>query len=249
MKLYGTIEKTETQEDGTIIVSGYASSEDVDSQGEIVTASAMKAALPAYMEFANIREMHQAKAAGTALEADVQDDGRTWVKAHIVDSEAVKKIQQKVYKGFSIGGSVTGRDEADRTIITGITLSEISLVDRPANPQAVFSMGKVGARNSAADLETIQSMHDGAVKLGANCNGNCGTSDYVENKQSLHKLSSENEHLRKRIEELEARPQPAKGSLLAIAKEEDIAELKKNETPKTPLEAIKMAQQKPMIRF
>lgn len=143
MRLYGTIEKAEPQEDGTIIVTGYASSEDVDSQGEIVTAEAMKAALPDYMKFANIREMHQMKAAGVALEAEVQDDGRTWLRAHIVDDDAVKKVQKQVYKGFSIGGRVTGRDESNKAVITGLQLSEISLVDRPANSQAVFSMGKV----------------------------------------------------------------------------------------------------------
>lgn len=143
MQLYGTIEKAEIQADGTIIVTGYASSEDVDSQGEIVTAEAMKAALPDYMKFANIREMHQPKAAGVALEAEVQEDGRTWLMAHIVDEDAVKKVQMQVYKGFSIGGRITGRDETNKSIITGLRLSEISLVDRPANSQAIFSMGKI----------------------------------------------------------------------------------------------------------
>jgi phage head maturation protease len=157
MKLYGTIEKTEQQEDGTIVVTGYASSEDVDSQGEIVTSKAMADALPDYMKFANIREMHQPKAAGVALEAAVQDDGRTWIKAHIVDDEAVKKVQTKVYKGFSIGGKVTGRDDSNKAIITGVKLSEISLVDRPANPSATFEMWKGDIENApktAAEAET-----------------------------------------------------------------------------------------------
>lgn len=141
-KIYGTITKATAQDDGTVIVEGYASSEAVDSQGEIITAAAMKAALPDYMKFANVREMHQMKAAGNCLEANVQDDGRTYIKAHVVDGEAVKKVNAGVYKGFSIGGSVTSRDDMKKTTITGINLSEISLVDRPANPEAIFSFGK-----------------------------------------------------------------------------------------------------------
>lgn len=142
MKLYGTIEKVEDQDDGTIIVTGFASSESVDCDGEVIKASAMEAALPDYMKFANIREMHQPKAAGVALEAAVQEDGRTWLKTHIVDTGAVQKVKTGVYKGFSIGGRVTDRDEANKSIITGIRLSEISLVDRPANPSAVLECWK-----------------------------------------------------------------------------------------------------------
>ncbi|MEI6730512.1 MAG: XkdF-like putative serine protease domain-containing protein, partial [Pseudomonadota bacterium] len=143
MRIYGTINKYEPQDDGSIIISGIASSEAVDSDGEVITSDAMKAALPDYMKFANIREMHQAKAAGVALEAEVQADGNTWIKAHIVDAEAVKKVKSKTYKGFSIGGKVTLRDELDKSRITGVRLSEISLVDRPANPEAMISFGKV----------------------------------------------------------------------------------------------------------
>ena len=84
MKLYGEISKTEAQDDGTIKVWGFASSTAVDSDGDTITAEAMKAALPDYMKFGAVREMHQAKAAGTAIEAEVQEDGRTYFGAHIV---------------------------------------------------------------------------------------------------------------------------------------------------------------------
>lgn len=141
-KLYGEIAKVEDQDDGTIIVEGYASAETVDSDGETIKADAISAALPDYMKFANIREMHQPKAAGVALSAETEADGRTKLCAHIVDAEAVKKVKAGVYKGFSIGGRVTARDELDKAVITGIKLSEISLVDRPANPDAVITCYK-----------------------------------------------------------------------------------------------------------
>lgn len=143
-KIFASIDlaKTEEQDDGTIKVWGYASADTEDSDGEIITADAMKAALPGYMKWGAVREMHQAKAAGTAIEAEVQDDGKTWFGAHIVDAEAVKKVKANVYKGFSIGGKVTERDELNKTVIKGLNLIEVSLVDRPANPEAVLTMYK-----------------------------------------------------------------------------------------------------------
>jgi phage head maturation protease len=142
-RLYAEIAKTEAQEDGTIKVYGYASSGAEDSDGETITSDAMKTALPDYMKFGAVREMHDAKkAAGTAIEAEVQDDGRTWFGAHVVDPVAVKKVETGVYKGFSIGGKVTSRDDLNKKLIKSIKLVEVSLVDRPANPEAVFTMFK-----------------------------------------------------------------------------------------------------------
>jgi hypothetical protein len=145
MRLYGAIEKVEPQDDGTVRVHGIATSETVDDQGEIITADAIRAALPDYMRFPALREMHQLSAAGTTLEAEVGDDGTTRVVAHVVDPVAVAKVKNQVYRGFSIGGRVTRRDAGNPKDITGLILSEISLVDRPANPEAVFDCWKAAA--------------------------------------------------------------------------------------------------------
>jgi len=145
MKFYGAITKTEEMDDGTIKVWGTASSEAIDSDGEIITAEAMKAAIPDYMKFGGtgaVREMHKAAAAGTTFEIEVLDDGTTSIGTHIVDPVAVKKVKTGVYKGFSIGGKVTSRDELKKTTVTGLKLVEISLVDRPANQDAIFSLVK-----------------------------------------------------------------------------------------------------------
>jgi len=140
------------------LVFGYASTEACDSQGEIVRKAAIEAALPAYMRFANIREMHQHSAVGVAKEAMVDANG-LWLKAKIVDDEAWKKVREGVYKGFSIGGSVTARDAEDPGVVTGVELTEISLVDRPANPDAVFALWKsedAGAALKAARAKISQ---------------------------------------------------------------------------------------------
>lgn len=161
-KLYAEIAKMEAQDDGTVKVWGYASSEAVDSDGEVIAAEAMKAAIPEYMKFGAVREMHGSNAAGTAIEINVEDDGRTFFGAHIVDPVAVTKVKTGVYKGFSIGGSVTARDELNKSQITGLKLTEISLVDRPANPDAVFTCFK--ADKPKDDEETADKDDESADK-------------------------------------------------------------------------------------
>ena len=46
---------------------------------------------------------------------------------------------------------MTGRDGANPRIVTGVELTEISLVDRPANPEAVLSLWKRGGADGFAD--------------------------------------------------------------------------------------------------
>jgi hypothetical protein len=142
VRLYGELTKVEPQEDGTIIVTGIASTGSVDDAGETVRPEAMKAALPDYMKFGAVREMHGLSAAGTALKATTDANGVTTIEAHVVDPIAVKKVETQVYKGFSIGGKVLERDASDRKIITKLKLNEISLVDRPCNAEAVINMWK-----------------------------------------------------------------------------------------------------------
>jgi HK97 family phage prohead protease len=186
MEVFLPLEKFDS---GQRLVYGYASTEARDSQGEIVTRAAIEAALPAYMEFANIREMHQLSAVGIVKSADLDDKGLR-LEAKVVDDAAWEKVKEGVYKGLSIGGRVTKRDALNKSIITGVELNEISLVDRPANPEALIAaykaagaedvadriakaaaLEKAGARNSKADLARIQAMHDTSVELGAQCQG------------------------------------------------------------------------------
>lgn len=144
--IYGALSKIEEQADGTLRVFGIASSGSRDDAGEIVDPAAMKAALPEFAAHPSIREMHQPIAAGRALEVSVDKDGITHVVAHVVDPGTVSKVRHRVLTGFSIGGRVLKRDPNDPTIIRAIKLNEISLVDRPANPDAVVNLFKIGGR-------------------------------------------------------------------------------------------------------
>jgi hypothetical protein len=101
------------------------------------------------MRFPALREMHQLSAAGTTLEAEVGEDGMTRIVAHVVDPVAVAKVKSQVYRGFSIGGRVTQRETGNPKAITSLVLNEISLVDRPANPEAVFDCWKSSMMSEA----------------------------------------------------------------------------------------------------
>ncbi len=134
------------------IVVGYASSERVDGQNDIVDSEALNQALGDYMQWANLREMHQPKAIGKVLSAtpvrgtiQLKDGSKLTnplrIIAQIVDNDTWDKVKSGVLKGFSIGGKVLqaltekmGGKDVRR--ITGLQLHEISLVDRPANPDA-----------------------------------------------------------------------------------------------------------------
>ena len=140
MKLFAPFDLSKADDDQRI-VSGYASTEALDSQNEIVTRKAMEAAIPGWLKFGNIREMHQPSAVGVAVKAHYDDVGLL-LEAHIVDDNAWKKVKAGVYKGFSIGGRVKSRDKANKSVITDLDLTEISIVDRPANPEALFDVWK-----------------------------------------------------------------------------------------------------------
>ncbi|MDE2100866.1 MAG: HK97 family phage prohead protease [Patescibacteria group bacterium] len=129
------------------MVWGYASTPRLDLQGERVSLDAMKHALPDYMEWANIREMHMPSAVGVAKEATIDDKG-LFIGAKISDNDAWQKCLDEVYKGFSIGGERI-RKEGDT--ITQMRLLEISLVDRPANPDCRIEVAKAAGVNNKAE--------------------------------------------------------------------------------------------------
>lgn len=136
MRFYGEIQRIDEEQR---MVWGYASTEQRATDGKVISRRAMEGALDAYMEYANLREMHQSSAVGRTDEARV-DDGGLWIGAKVVDDVAWKKVIERVYKGFSVGAKITEYDPIDRTLITAMELREISLVDRPADPGAKIDL-------------------------------------------------------------------------------------------------------------
>jgi HK97 family phage prohead protease len=161
MHFYGSFSKVDAEQR---IVEGYASTEAIDAHGEIVLKAAIEDALAAYMEFGNVREMHQLSAVGTAEEASVDDKG-LYLAAKIVDDDAWGKVTSGVYKGFSIGGKTLARDPDNRKIITKLALHEISLVDRPSNPEARFDVWKAAGADTFAHVASAITKIDGASAI------------------------------------------------------------------------------------
>jgi hypothetical protein len=142
------------------IVSGFASLDNVDKQGDIVTSEASMKAFSAFR--GNIREMHQPSAVGkmVSFKEDKYFDAESkkfysgvFVSAYISKGaqDAWEKVLDGTYTGFSIGGRMNkwddGYDEkSDSTIriIKDYDLVELSLVDSPANQFAnIMSVEKV----------------------------------------------------------------------------------------------------------
>lgn len=129
-------------------VSGYASTECLDMDGETVAKTAIEAALPGYWQWRNIREMHQPSAVGVAQEANIDDKG-LYLTAKISDNDAWQKCLDGVYKGFSIGGRKLAKTGNK---ITKIDLVEVSIVDRPSNPECTLTVQKAAAESAEAYL-------------------------------------------------------------------------------------------------
>jgi hypothetical protein len=142
---YASIEKTNKNDDGTLTVYGKATDDSLDIDQQICDSDWLKRAMPEWMVAGgNVREQHSSIAAGVATEYEEKNDGH-YITALVVDPVSVKKVETGVLKGFSIGikGPRVIRDTkaAGGRIVDG-QIVEISLVDRPANPNAKLILAK-----------------------------------------------------------------------------------------------------------
>jgi phage head maturation protease len=138
-------------DDDQRLIYGYASTPAKDLQGDVITLDAVKQALPDYMEWANIREMHQLCAVGVTESAEVDEQGLKIV-GHIVADQTWDKIKAGVLKGLSIGGKVVARSG---DTIKRLVMEEISVVDRPANPECRISLWKAAQMDQAGEPEEL----------------------------------------------------------------------------------------------
>lgn len=131
------------------LVSGFATLDNVDSQGDIVTSEASRKAFERAR--GNIREMHQSIAVGRMVDfrEDEFYDKKTkkfyrgiYVTARVSEGaeDTWKKVLDGTLTGFSIGGEINEADnefnkDAGKTVrtIKDYDLVELSLVDNPAN--------------------------------------------------------------------------------------------------------------------
>lgn len=142
---YARIIKSEKQEDGTLLVYGKATDDSLDVDQQICDATWLDRAMPDWFKTGgNIREQHSNIAAGVAKEYEPKKDGH-YITALVVDPTSIKKVETGVLKGFSIGIKspriVRDTKAVNGRIIDG-QIVEVSLVDRPANPNAKLMLAK-----------------------------------------------------------------------------------------------------------
>jgi hypothetical protein len=156
---YFSIEKSDKQPDGTLMVYGKATDDSVDIDQQICDAAWLDRAMPAWFKSGgNIREQHSSIAAGVAKEYEPKADGH-YIMAHIVDPVSVKKVDAGVLRGFSIGIKsprvVRDTKAVNGRIIDG-QIVEVSLVDRPANPNCQLVLAKsVDGESSLVQVEEL----------------------------------------------------------------------------------------------
>jgi len=135
-------------------VAGWATTEEIDKQNEIVDYAGSRDAFANWQ--GNIREMHEPKAVGKAVEIIPNDpDKKVWVEAYISKGaeDTWQKVKEGILTGFSIGGQTMHKTTqivkdmttgGSRTVsrITKYRLNELSLVDNPANPGCSFTLVK-----------------------------------------------------------------------------------------------------------
>jgi len=142
---FARIIKQEKLEDGTLMVYGKATDDSIDIDQQICDGAWLDRAMPEWFKTGgNIREQHSNIAAGVAKELNSTNDGH-YISALVVDPVSVKKVETGVLKGFSIGirapRIVRDTKAANGRIVDG-QIVEISLVDRPANPNAKLTLAK-----------------------------------------------------------------------------------------------------------
>ncbi len=152
-------------------VSGFATLDNIDQTGDVVTA---EASMKAFENFrGNLREMHQSIAVGKVIgfkpETYYDQKSQTFYNGVYVTSYISKgaqdtweKVLDGTLSGFSIGGKI---NESDNEInkatgeqvrfIKDYDLIELSIVDSPANELCnIFSIEKVGGKMVYKGLAT-----------------------------------------------------------------------------------------------
>jgi hypothetical protein len=158
------ITKFSKDENGDLIVTGKATDGSVDSDEQIVDSAWSAKALSDWIDTGgNLRVQHQAMrdpaGKGLSVEIDRDGDGGHWVKSLVVEPVAKRLVEKGVLTAYSVGIArpVITRDPTGKArggIVTGGSLAELSLVDRPANKNCGLMIGKAAA-GDRGDLELV----------------------------------------------------------------------------------------------
>jgi hypothetical protein len=152
------------------MVYGIAAVEQADKSGEIFDYESSKPLFQAWSaDFekatdgkskGNVRAMHGKVAAGKVTAIEFDDAQKSIpIASKVVDDDEWAKVAEGVYTGFSIGGEYLKRWKDEPTGLMRYTAnpSEISLVDNPCMPGAMFTMVKAdGVEEQRAFKATVE---------------------------------------------------------------------------------------------
>ena len=145
--------------ENVISIEGYASTNDVDRQGDVVPASVWQKGLGNYLKNPVILAYHDhAQPIGRMVDHKIDEKG-LWIKANISDAAGniYKLVKNGVLTAFSIGFRVMDAEynsAAEVFVIKDLELHEISVVSVPANQNTLFSLAK--AFNNAEEYELFK---------------------------------------------------------------------------------------------
>jgi hypothetical protein len=137
------------------IIEGFATTEGIDREDQVVALSAVEKALKLYLKNPTIRADHGPPPIGKTIDAKpriLNGIKGLWIRAQIgkgtrACEDAWNGIRQGLYNAFSIGGIVKGiKTIYSRKLgkhiqkITEFLISEISITDAPANQECMFEI-------------------------------------------------------------------------------------------------------------
>lgn len=134
-------------EDQSIMIEGYASTNDKDRHGDVVPTSVWEKGLADYLKNPVILAYHNhTMPVGKMVEHKVDSKG-LWIKANITDAagDVYKLIKKGVLSAFSIGFRIKDAEynnAAEVFLVKDLELHEISVVSVPANQNTLFNLAK-----------------------------------------------------------------------------------------------------------
>lgn len=143
-----------------------ANAELIDQQNDEVKAAALLKAMPAYIEAGGpLLDSHSNRIIGTVYDyaSAVTNDGIKAVKCKAVvfrGQRLYDNIWQEIKSGVkpavSIGADILSKhifcnDEGCHSVISGLHLIEISVVDKPANPEAIIESANFAAKSNVPE--------------------------------------------------------------------------------------------------
>jgi HK97 family phage prohead protease len=174
----------------SVFIEGYASTNDVDRAGDVVSTIAWEKGIKNYLNNPIILANHDYDdPIGRMVEHKIDNKG-LWIKARIsAAAEIFNLVKDKVVTAFSIGFRIVDAEynsAAEVFLIKEIELMEISVVSVPCNQNTLFNLSK-----SFASDEECKKFREQFAPKGTSAKGQESTTDAKSTTQKEWKMNPE----------------------------------------------------------